>query len=50
MSLESLSNGDGNKNGKKQLGLDWQNNVFARLSLFFVPFFAVVALLQRETA
>ena len=50
MSLESLSNGDGNKNGKKQIGLDWQNNIFARLWLFFVPFFAVVALLRRETA
>ena len=22
-------NGDGNENGKKELGLDWQNNNFA---------------------
>ena len=41
--------GDGNKNDKKAIGLDWQNNNFARASLFFVHFFAVVARLQRET-
>ena len=48
----SLSNGDGdgNKNGKKATGSDWQNNNFARASLFFVHFFAVVARLRRETA
>ena len=35
---ESLSNddGDGNKNGKKAVGLDWRNNNFARASRFFV--------------
>ena len=48
----SLSNddGDGNENGKKAIGLDWQNNNFARASRFFVHFFAVVARLQRESA
>ena len=42
---ESLSNddGDGNENGKKAKGLDWQNNNFARASRFFVDFFAVTA-------
>ena len=32
----SLSNddGDGNENGKKAIGLDWQNNNFARASRF----------------
>ena len=56
--LGSLSNddgdgdgdGDGNENGKKAIGLDWQNNNFARASLFFVHFFAVVARLRRESA
>ena len=49
--LGSLSNddGDGNENGKKAIGLDWQNNNFARASRFFVHFFAVVARLQRES-
>ena len=48
----SLSNDDGdvNKNGKKVIGLDWQNNNFARASRFFVRFFAVTALLRRENA
>ena len=46
--LESLRNG--NENGKKPIGLDWQNNHFARASRFFVPFLAVVARLQRERA
>ena len=34
--LESLSNqdGDGNDNGKKAIGLDWQNNNSARTSRF----------------
>ena len=34
--IQSLSNndGDGNKNGKKAIGLDWQNNNFARTSRF----------------
>ena len=53
--LASLSNddGDGNENGKKKkkaIGLDWQNNGFARASRFFVHFLAVVARLQRESA
>ena len=52
--IESLRNddgdGDGNENGKKAIGLDKQNNNFARASRFFVHFSAVVARLQRETA
>ena len=40
----------GNKNVKKAIGLDKQNNNFARASRFFVHFSAVVARLQRETA
>ena len=50
--LGSLSNedGDGNKNVKKEIGLYWQNNNFARASRFLVHFFAVTALLRRETA
>ena len=35
---------------KKAIGLDWQNNNFARASPFFADFSAVVAGLQRETA
>ena len=52
VSSGGLSNdeGDVNKNGKKAIGLDWQNNNFARASLFFVHFFAVVARLRRESA
>ena len=44
--LGSLSNedGDGNENGIKPIGLDWQNNNFARASRFFVHFLAVVEL------
>ena len=36
LSLGSLSNddGDGNENGKKAIGLDWQKNNFARASRF----------------
>ena len=42
---------DGNENGKKKaVGLDKQNNNFARTSCFFVHFSAVVARLQGETA
>ena len=50
--IGSLSNDDDdvNENGKKAIGLDWQNNNFARASRFFVHFFAVVARLQRESA
>ena len=41
----SLSNDDGNsnENGKKAMGLDWQNNNYAYASCFVVHFFAVVA-------
>ena len=38
------------ENGKKAIGLDQQNNSFARASHSFVDFSAVVAQLQRETA
>ena len=48
--LGSLCNADGNENGKKAIGLDKQNNNFARVSRFFVHFSAVVARLQRESA
>ena len=45
LSLGSLSNddGDGNENGKRAIGVDWQNNYFARAARFFVHFFAVTA-------
>ena len=49
----NLSNDDGdvNEDGKKAIGLDWQNNTFARASRFFcVHFFVVVGRLQRENA
>ena len=36
--------GDGNENGKKVIGLDWQNNNFARASRFFVHSFPFTAL------
>ena len=51
-SLGSLSNDDGevNENGKKTVGLDWQNNNFAHPSSFFAHFFAVTARLGRENA
>ena len=41
----TLSNddGDGNKDGKKAIGLDWQKKNFARASRFFIHFSAVVA-------
>ena len=50
--LGSLSDdeGDGNENGRNAIGLNWQNNNFARSSRFFVLFFAVVEHLQRETS
>ena len=52
LTIGSLSNDDGdlNENGKKAIGLDWQNNNFARVSRFFVNFFLVTARLRRETA
>ena len=45
MIIACLSNddGDGNENGKKAIGLDWQNNNFARASRNFVHFFAVIS-------
>ena len=48
----SLSNDDGdvNENGTKTIGLDWQNNNFARASRFLVHFFAVTARLRCENA
>ena len=42
----TLSNDDGD--GKKEIVLDWQNKNFARVSRFFLHFFAVVARLRRE--
>ena len=47
-SLGSLSNydGDGSEDGKKAIGLDWQNNNPARASRFFVHFFAINARLH----
>ena len=38
----SNDDGDGNENGKKAFGLDWQNNNFERASLNFVHFFAII--------
>ena len=38
------------ENDKKAIGLDKQNNNFARASRFVVHFSAVAARLQRETA
>ena len=50
--IGSLSNDDGdvNKNGKKAIGLDWQNNNFACASRLFVHFFAFTAQLRLENA
>ena len=52
VSLGGLSNdeGDVNKNGKKAIGLDWQNNNTACASFLFLHFFAVAAQLQCENA
>ena len=49
-SLGRLSNDDGvvNENGKKGIGLNWQNNNFARALRFFVHFFDVAARLRRD--
>ena len=44
----SKDDGDGNENGK--IGLDKQNNNFARASCFIVHFVTVAARLQRESA
>ena len=48
--VERRSDGDGNENGQKAIGSDWQNNNFAPVSRFFVHFLAVVARLRRETS
>ena len=50
--MGSLSNddGDGNENGKKVIGLDKQNNNFARDHAFFAHFLAVIARLRHETS
>ena len=50
--IRSLSNddGNGNENGKKAIGLDWQDNNSARVSRFFVHFLAVVARLRRKSS
>ena len=41
-------NDEGNENVTQAIGLDKQNNNFARAARFFVNFSAVVARLQRE--
>ena len=48
--LVMLNDVDGNENGKEAIGLDWQNNNFARESRVFVHFFAVASRLQRKGA
>ena len=50
LAVGSLRNDDdgGVENGKKTIGLDKQNNNFARASRVFVHFSAVVARLQRD--
>ena len=52
LSIGSLGNDDGdvNENAKKAIGLDWQNNNFARASRFFVHVLAVTARLRPENA
>ena len=45
----TLSNNESNENGK-ETGFDQQNNSFARVSRFFVHFFALVARPRRETS
>ena len=48
--IENLLNNDGgdvNENGKKVIGLDWQNNNSARVSRFFLHFFSLVARLRQ---
>jgi len=42
--------GDGNENDRKAIGLDCQNNNFARASRFLEHFLAVVARPRRESA
>ena len=52
ITLGGLGNddGDGNEKDRKPIGLDQQNNNFARASRFLVHFFTVAARLQRESA
>ena len=45
----SIDDGDRNENGKKAIGLDQQNNNFARASRFGVHFPAIIARLLRES-
>ena len=48
--IKSNDDVDLNENGKKGIGLDWQNNNFAPASRFSVHFLAVSARLRRENA
>ena len=52
LTIGSLSNDDGdvNENGKKAIGLFWQNNNSARASRFFQHFFAVTTRPRLENA
>ena len=45
----SKDHGNGNEKDKKAIGLDWQNNNFARASRFFVHFIALGEQIRRET-
>ena len=45
----SIDDGDSNKNGKKAIGSDQQNNNFACALGFLVHFSAVIAQLRRES-
>ena len=45
-----IYDGDTNEDGKKAIGLGWQDNNSARASRFFVHFCAVVTRLRRETS
>ena len=44
-----IYDGDTSEDGKKAIGLGWQDNNSARASRFFVHFCAVVTRLRRET-
>ena len=52
MGKTSLSNidADGNENGNKAIGLDWQNYNFARALHVLAQFLAVAARPQRASA
>ena len=45
-----ITDGDVNEDDKKAVGLDWQNNKFARASRFFVHFLVVTARQRCENA